>query len=152
MIIHEGRRHWIAEGRWDFFISHATIDKEAVARPLADELKRLGRQVWYDETEITAGMDLAEAIAFGTQASLFGVLVVSDAFFGREWTESELKALSGKNLFIVLHGIDVQHLERMRPELAQRLWIPSDIGIPSVARQLVEATERLQIYPRSDVA
>ena len=35
VIVHKGRAYWISEGRWDFFISHASTDKEQIARPLA---------------------------------------------------------------------------------------------------------------------
>jgi hypothetical protein len=34
--------------KWDVFISHASEDKETVARPLAQCLERSGLRVWYD--------------------------------------------------------------------------------------------------------
>jgi hypothetical protein len=46
--------HMAAE--WDFFISHASEDKAAVARPLAEELVRAGFRVWLDVFEIKVGV------------------------------------------------------------------------------------------------
>ena len=37
---------------YDVFISHAAEDKEEVARPLAEVLRRNGLSVWYDEFEL----------------------------------------------------------------------------------------------------
>src|SRR5829696_6650440 len=37
---------------WDVFISHASEDKESVARPLAAELKARGVAVWLDDLEL----------------------------------------------------------------------------------------------------
>lgn len=37
---------------YDVFISHASEDKEEVARPLAEVLRRNGLSVWYDEFEL----------------------------------------------------------------------------------------------------
>jgi hypothetical protein len=40
---------------WDVFISHASEDKEAVAEPLADELRSRVLMVWLDRTELRIG-------------------------------------------------------------------------------------------------
>ena len=37
--------------QWDVFISYASEDREAVARPLAALLRELGVTVWFDQTE-----------------------------------------------------------------------------------------------------
>ena len=42
----------------DFFICHASEDKDAVARPLAEELQSRGFSVWYDEFELDVGDSL----------------------------------------------------------------------------------------------
>ncbi len=39
----------------DVFISHASEDKEAVARPLYQALKDAGVSAWLDEVNITLG-------------------------------------------------------------------------------------------------
>jgi hypothetical protein len=47
------------------FISHATEDKDEVARPLAERLRSLGYSVWYDEYSLKVGQSLSEEIARG---------------------------------------------------------------------------------------
>jgi len=142
IIQYQGRAYWIAEGRWDFFVSHASEDKNAVARPLAEALRERQQRVWFDETTIRAGERLDEVIAFGTRSSVFGVIVVSPRFFGRRWTEAELQALEQKRLFLVLHDMDVEALKAVRPTLADRLWLPADMGPQALADALLEAARQ----------
>ena len=68
------------DDEWDVFISHATEDKEAIARPLADALRDGGLRVWYDEFSLTLGDSLRQSIDRGLARSLFGVVVVSPSF------------------------------------------------------------------------
>jgi len=53
---------------YDVFISHASEDKEAVARPLARHLQELGLRVWIDECELTLGDSLRRKIDAGLGA------------------------------------------------------------------------------------
>jgi len=39
---------------WDVFISHASEDKDMVARPLARQLEAFGLRVGFDETQLSA--------------------------------------------------------------------------------------------------
>ena len=43
---------------WDVFISHASEDKEEVARPLARALQEEGYCVWLDDNELSLGDSL----------------------------------------------------------------------------------------------
>jgi hypothetical protein len=54
------RRRPLAK-RYDTFLSHASEDKSAIARPLYDALIKAGVTVWYDEAVLTI------AIAFGAR-------------------------------------------------------------------------------------
>lgn len=136
-ILYRNQVYWISEGRWDFFISHASTDKDDVARPLPEALRGHGQRVWYDEFTINLGDDLNRVIDYGTQSSLFGVIVISKAFFGRRWTEAELEALQHKRVFLVLHGVEPEYLGALRPELADRFSISSDVGPSRVADAIV---------------
>jgi TIR domain-containing protein/pentapeptide repeat protein len=138
-ILYRNQVYWISEGRWDFFISHASKDKDGVARPLAEALRDLGQRVWYDEFTIRLGDDLSRVINYGTQSSLFGILVVSKAFFGRRWTEAEAEALQNRRIFVVLHGVNVEELAALRPEMADRLTISTDAGAAHIAEALVKS-------------
>jgi uncharacterized protein YjbI with pentapeptide repeats len=149
VVIYNGKAYWVSEGRWDFFISHASTDKETVARPLAEALRARGQRVWYDERQIKIGNDLADTIALGTKGSLFGVVVLSKAFLGRYWTESELAALSGKRVFLVLHGLEPQDLRELRPELENRFHALSNWGTARVADTLIDAISAPPVQAKS---
>lgn len=82
----------------DFFISHASEDKEAVARPLADELKARGFRVWLDEFELRLGDSLRAKIDEGLRVSRFGVVILSPAFFSKRWPQQELNGLAAREM------------------------------------------------------
>lgn len=84
----------ISDGRYDFFISHASVDKRTVAAPLADALEAEGFRVWIDQRFVASRDDLANVIGFGIRSSRYGIVVLSESYFGRKWTEIEYQALA----------------------------------------------------------
>lgn len=80
----------------DVFISHASEDKQAVARPLADLLIDRGVEVWYDDFTLTVGDSLRRSIDRGLAGSRFGVIILSPDFFRKEWPQAELDGLVAK--------------------------------------------------------
>ena len=84
-------------GRRDFFISHASEDKDFV-RQLVFELEARGATVWFDERDITVGDSLSEKIATGLKNSRFGVVVLSKSFFTKQWPRHELKGLVARKM------------------------------------------------------
>lgn len=83
---------------WDVFMSHATEDKEEVARPLTESLKEIGVSTWYDETELSLGDSLRRSIATGISQSDFSVVILSHHFFSKPWPQHELDTIM--SLFI----------------------------------------------------
>lgn len=69
---------------WDVFISHASDDKGAVARPLRNALEEFGVKVWFDAFELGIGDSLRRKIDQGLASSTFGVVILSTAFFAKE--------------------------------------------------------------------
>lgn len=63
--------------KYDVFISHASEDKDAIARPLATMLERLSVRVWYDEFSLKLGDSLTSAIDKGLQESRYGLVILS---------------------------------------------------------------------------
>jgi len=108
----------------DVFLSHASEDKVQVARPLALMLQERGLRVWYDEFELRIGDNLIAKLNAGMNSSRFGILVLSNDFFGKNWTEYELNTLEYMAvtqefiLFPVLHNISVEELRAYRASLA----------------------------------
>ena len=110
---------------YDVFLSHASEDKDEVARPLAVALRQRGLRVWYDETEMKIGDDLVEKINAGIANSRFGILVLSKTFFAKSWTEWELNILENLAVtenrvnFPIWHSITLGEVRRLRPSLAR---------------------------------
>lgn len=109
---------------YDVFLSHASEDKGEVARPLAEMLQKRGLKVWYDETELKIGDNLVRKINAGISASRFGILVLSNSFFGKDWTEYELDVLENlmvtedRVLFPIWHNITIKEIKSYRASLA----------------------------------
>ena len=113
--------------QYDVFLSHASEDKDDVARPLAILLQERGLQVWYDEFELRIGDNLVAKLNAGINASRFGILVLSKDFFGKNWTEYELDSLEylavteDRVLFPIWHNIIESEIRAYRPSLAKML-------------------------------
>lgn len=127
---------------WDVFISHASEDKDSFVRPFAEKLRRMGLKVWYDEFELRWGSKLMKSINHGLKNSKYGIVVLSNAFFGKGWPEAELAALfnlmltSGKDSLLPLrHNISHIELVEKAPLLSDIVNRSSDTGIESLAQE-----------------
>lgn len=83
---------------YDVFISHASEDKEDIVRPLAHVLSKRNIEVWFDEFELSLGDSLRESIDSGLSNSKYGLVVLSDHFFNKRWTQYELNSLVSRHL------------------------------------------------------
>jgi hypothetical protein len=81
---------------YDVFVSHASEDKDEIATPLAERLRNRGLQVWFDAFELQVGDSLRRKIDHGLARSTFGVVILSQHFFAKEWPLIELDGLSAK--------------------------------------------------------
>jgi hypothetical protein len=132
----------------DVFISHASENKDEVARPLAQALQARGWSVWLDELELTVGDSLTHRINGALARSKFGVVVLSPEFFEKEWPKQELAGLaareidaSQKVILPVWHNIDRAYLTERMPVLADRLGALTSMGIEDVANKLSRALQ-----------
>jgi len=112
---------------FDVFISHASEDKDEVVRPLAEAMRQDGLEVWYDEFELKIGDSLRRKIDSGLARSRFGVVVLSQAFLGKGWTNYELdglvtRAVSGEQVLLpIWHNITKKEVIQYSPSLADKL-------------------------------
>lgn len=112
---------------YDVFISYASEDKDAVARPLADALVEHGLEVWYDDFELGIGDSLRRRVDLGLARSRFGVVVLSQAFFRKGWTNYELdglvtKAVTGDQILLpIWHNVSKDEVMAYSPSLADKL-------------------------------
>jgi hypothetical protein len=130
---------------YDVFISHASEDKEEVARPLAEALRSRGLRVWFDEMEIKLGDSLRRRIDDGLLNSRFGLVVLSHSFFAKEWPKKELDALvaredgSEKVILPIWHGVSRQDILMYSVLLADKLAAPTSKGVLHIVDQIVRA-------------
>src|SRR6266480_5847307 len=80
----------MADKQWDAFLCHASEDKIEFVEPLAEEMRRLGLEVWYDKFVLKVGDSLLRKVDEGLSGSRFGVVVISPDFFRKNWTREEL--------------------------------------------------------------
>lgn len=136
----------------DVFISHASEDKDAIARPLAAELQSRGHSVWFDEFELTLGDSLRRSIDRGLAESRFGLVILSPSFFAKQWPQRELDGLttreiagSTKVILPVWHEVDHAYVANFSPPLADKLAVPSTVGIPAIVEQVERALAKADI-------
>ena len=94
------------------------------------------------------GDSLRQRIDEGMARSRFGVVVLSQYFFDKDWPRRELDGLFALDrdldgrLIPVWHNVSSDYLSRMAPTLAARLGIKSDLGPEYVAREIIGAIRR----------
>jgi hypothetical protein len=133
--------------QWDFFISHAYEDKEEIARPLADALNGKGLIVWYIDYALELGDNLRESIDYGLVRSRFGIVILSNHFFEKQWSQEDLNELAirevgGKKVMLaVWHKVGFQEVFGYSPVLADRVAISTDKGLEYVVQRILEAAK-----------
>lgn len=136
---------------WDVFISYASEDRAAVALPLAKALQNSGLAVWYDEFELHVGDSLTRTIDAGLAKSHFGVVVLSQQFFAKEWPRKELDALLSREsdgtkvVLPVWHSVDAKAVAAHSAILASRYAARTDDGLDSVVRRLLDSIGRAPV-------
>lgn len=131
-------------GKWDAFISHASEDKEAIARPLAVALANAGLSVWFDEFTLSAGDSLTMSINHGLENSKYGIVIVSRRFLAKKWTQRELAGLFAKEdevkvIIPVWHEVTEELVRSSYPILADRVALKSSSSLDELVRELLRA-------------
>lgn len=133
--------------KWDVFISHASEDKEELARPLAEALRNKGVSVWYDEFSLKMGDSLRYAIDYGLANSRFGVVIFSHNFFAKDWPIKELNGLASlevhgrKVILPIWHRISLDEIQKYSPMLADRLAISSEDGLQKLVGEILNVLD-----------
>lgn len=127
------------------FISHDSRDKEAIAKPLVDELIRFpGCMVWYDEYSLKLGDHLRESIEKGLKESKKCVLLITRNFLSNTgWTKEEFNSVFTRELIeqekVILPvwcGVSRTEVYAYSPILVNRLAVNWDSGAGEVAKQI----------------
>ena len=133
-----------SQAYYDFFISHASEDKEGFVRQLAEVLQSKGASVWYDEFTLKVGDSLRREIDRGLVNSRFGVVVLSEGCFKKEWPQKELDglvALEAQGLSRILpiwHKVSVDEVAHYSPTLADKIALNTSLkSIEDIADELL---------------
>ena len=133
------------EKGYDVFISHASEDKEDVARPLAEALRSNGLNVWYDEFELKIGDSLRRKIDKGIANSNFGVIVISRDFISKGWTNYELdglitRAVNNEQVMLpIWHNVTKREVLNYSPSLADKLArSTTDFTVEEIADEIAD--------------
>lgn len=135
---------------YDVFISHANKDKEDLVEDLYKSLSKLGVTIFYDKESLEWGDNWKDKILNGVKKAEFAIIVISENFFDREWTEKELtEFLSRQNrngqkiILPILKNITIEQLKQKYPTVADIQAIDSskystdEVGL-LFARQLIK--------------
>lgn len=110
---------------YDVFLSHANKDKVDIVDQLYLSLQKLGINIFYDKDSLEWGDNWKNRILEGTQKAEFAIIVISENFFDREWTERELDEFlsrqnnNGEKLILpIVHNISNEDLREKYPDVA----------------------------------
>ena len=119
------------ETEYDVFISHASEDKTPFVEDLVKALREREVKVWYDSLNIAWGDSLRSQIDNGLKRSTFGIVVLSENYIKKGWTQYELEGLfniemtKGKTILPIWHNITKQQVMDFSATLAGRKALTS---------------------------
>ena len=112
---------------YDVFISHASEDKDSIVRALADALVAEDLSVWYDEFELRIGDSLRRKIDLGLAKSRVGLVVLSQSFMSKGWTNYELdgivtRSVTGEQILLpIWHEVTKSEVVAFSPSIADKV-------------------------------
>lgn len=105
----------------------------------------MGFRVWYDEFELKVGDSLRQSIDRGLVNSRYGIVVLSKAFFEKNWPQYELNSLTAREIdgrkviLPIWHNIGRKEILAYSPTLADKIALRSrTMTIEEVAEALAE--------------
>ena len=129
---------------YDFFICHASEDKDDVVQELAEILRDKGAEVWYDTFELKVGSRLRREIERGLVNSRYGIVVVSSHFFAKDWPQRELDGLFSldtqdqSKILPIWHKVTKDEVSERSPILAGILALNTGVqSIEEIADELM---------------
>ena len=129
----------------DIFLSHASEDKDAIARPLYEALVAAGVTVWFDEAVLKMGDSLSGKIDEGLARCGHGIVIISPSFLAKRWPKHELAGLVAREMagtktliLPIWHNIDHATLLAHSPTLADKVAGNSADDIPALVRMILD--------------
>jgi TIR domain len=130
------------------FLCHSSLDKP-LARRLAEDLRKAGVDVWFDEWEIAPGESLRRKIDAGIERASYFLALLTSNSLQSEWAQTELDAgmvqrIRGESKLIpIVAGISDRDVP---PTLAAVLWVRLD-DYDAGLRRLIDACHEVSTKP-----
>ncbi|MDR3618696.1 MAG: toll/interleukin-1 receptor domain-containing protein [Paludisphaera borealis] len=133
------------------FISHDSRDKDAFVRELARELIKNFCTVWYDEFSLKVGDSLRANIERGLKETRKCIVVLSPNFLANKgWGLAEFDSVFTREMFeqqnVILPvwlNVEAKDIYNYSPRLADKVGLPSSLGVVEVARRLANAVKEV---------
>src|SRR5690554_2161430 len=133
----------IDQTNYDVFVSHASEDKDDFVRDFVKCLQQNGLKVWNDEFTLRVGDSLRRSIDNGLKNSRYGIVVLSEAFFSKEWPQRELDGLfarevNGEKVILpIWHKISKNEVLKYSPIIADMLALnTASFTIEEIAKEI----------------
>lgn len=105
--------------------------------------RHLRAEIWYDEATLQLGDSWRQSIDNGLLDSRYGVVVLSTAFFAKNWTQYELnglvtKEMAGEKVVLpIWHKVSKDEVAGYSPTLADKVALNSSLyGVMGIGEQL----------------
>jgi hypothetical protein len=119
---------------YDFFINHCLSEKEILAIPIYDILKRVGFSVFIDVSEIYCGDHIYEKIIEKINQSNWCISIIGENFLNKEWPKKELelfldisKQTKQNNILPLFHEVEKEKVFSTFPQLTDIAYETSDM-------------------------
>ena len=139
--------------REDVFLCHASEDKEAVVRPLAEALRERSISYWLDEIEIGWGDSVVGGINDGLARTRVVLVVISKHFLRKKYAKRELSAAISRQgsrddrtvITPLLVGSESEHDEILGkiPFVAEKMYLIWEGDPGKIAAQVAEKIAKL---------
>ena len=126
------------------FISHASEDKQDIAKPLCDGLKNNGFQVWYDNDDIHIGNSIKQSIVYGLAKYDVFIMIISPNYFKKNWTNFEFGCISNlgvstnKKIIPIFYNVNREEIIKTYSFLGDIKSIAYDGSIDNIVKLLSE--------------
>ena len=133
--------------QYDVFISHASLDKDEIALPLAKALENRGLQVWLDKEQLQVGDSIRREIDTALRQSRFCLVVLSPAYLDSEWAQKELDAFfakekhNAKAILPLHHGVSIAFVEQHWLMLADKISLNTTESIEQLANKIQQSVK-----------
>ena len=137
------------DDEFDVYVAYASEDRPAVTK-LVQGLEQNGLRVWFDQHALLIGKSLRAQMDLGLSRSAFGVIVLSSAFFAKNWTAQELDGLLAletadePRVLPVWYRVNHADVLRYSPILAGRKAAVIQTRLADVVPELVRSISLLR--------